>query len=441
MRRWMSSVRIRTTAAAVALVGIALLIGGVTMVLSLRHALTDNIRTSAELRAHEIARSLTTDPGLRLGNTGDEQLVQIINQHGRVVASTPNVTGTPAIALSDPDQSTVIDVPFDDDKFLAVVDTTDGQLDVVVAQSLDRVSETTATVTRLLAIGLPALLLLMGGISWLMAGRALAPVRSMSREVDEISATQLTRRVADRGATDEIADLAATMNRMLDRLQQGHIRQQRLVSDASHELRSPIAAIRQHAEVAMAHPDRVLLADLADTVHAESLRLQGLVDDLLLLAKADEQTLSHRRQLVDLDDLVMAEATRLRATTTHTIDTTAVSAGRISADLAAMHRVVRNLADNSARYSRSRIAFFLSETGGTVRLDIDDDGPGIPLADRDRVFDRFVTVDDSRARPHGGAGLGLAIVRELVRTEGGAVSIADSPLGGTRISVRLPAQV
>jgi signal transduction histidine kinase len=228
------------------------------------------------------------------------------------------------------------------------------------------------------------------------------------------------------------------MNRMLERLEQAQARQRRLVSDASHELRSPVAAIRQHAEVALAHPDRTTTAELAETVLAEDLRLQRLAEDLLLLTRADEHTLGLRRRPVDLDDLVFDEARRLRGVSRLRVDTTAVSAGRVDADAAGLRRVLRNLGDNAVRHAAGQVAFSVAERDGVVRLRVDDDGPGIPEADRERVFERFVRLDDARARDDGGSGLGLAIVAELVAAHGGTVAITPSPTGGTRVEVALP---
>jgi signal transduction histidine kinase len=274
--------------------------------------------------------------------------------------------------------------------------------------------------------------------TWKVVGRTLAPVEAIRGEVDEISADELHRRVPDPPGDDEITRLARTMNRMLGRLEDAQARQRRFISDASHELRSPVASIRQHAEVALAHPDAVTAAELAETVLAEDLRVQDLVDDLLLLARADEHTLHLRRRPVDLDDLVFEEARRLREVTDLAVDTAAVSAGRVEGDIAGLRRVLRNLGDNAARHARSRISFSLAERDGSVVLVVDDDGPGIPEGDRERVLERFVRLDDGRARDEGGSGLGLAIVSELTRAHGGTVSLADSPLGGARVEVRLP---
>jgi signal transduction histidine kinase len=163
-----------------------------------------------------------------------------------------------------------------------------------------------------------------------------------------------------------------------------------------------------------------------------------MVEDLLLLARADERTLRLRRRPVDLDDLVLDEARHLRDTTTLRVDTTAVSAGRVDGDAAGLRRVLRNLGENAARHARSRIVFALAAHDGLVAMAVGDDGPGIPEADREQVLERFVRLDDARARDAGGSGLGLAIVSELVAAHRGTLTIADSPLGGARIQVILP---
>ncbi len=327
------------------------------------------------------------------------------------------------------------------DKFLAVastIDTAEGARTVVVARVLDPVTDSTHLVRNWLLIGLPLLLLLVAVTTWKLVGRALAPVEAMRAEVDEISAAALDRRVPQPAGRDEIARLASTMNEMLDRLEDAQKRQREFVSDASHELRSPVASIREQAEVALAHPESTTTSELAESVLAEDLRVQRLVEDLLLLTRADEQTLPLGRRPVDLDDLVFEEARRLRTDNGLRIDTTGVSAARVMGDESALRRVVVNLAENAVRHARTKVSFALKEESGAAVLDIADDGPGIPEADRARVFERFVRLDDARARDDGGSGLGLAIVAQLVAAHSGTVQIADDGTGGTRIQVRIP---
>ena len=407
----LATIWVRTTVAAVAVVGLALGVGSVVLVTVLRDTLTREVRAAARLRGQDVAAVLASDAAAR-----------------------------GPLAVDDP-QELVIQVLDEDGPFLAVAtgaDTPLGRRTVVVVRSSDAVGETTAVVSGLLAVGLPLLLAVVAVTTWTVVGRALAPVEAIRAEVDAISAAGLHRRVPDPAADDEIGRLARTMNRMLGRLEQAQARQRRLVSDASHELRSPVATIRQHAEVALAHPGRTTTTELAATVLAEDLRLQRLAEDLLLLTRADEHTLAMRRRPVDLDDLVFGEARRLREATGLRVDTTAVSAGRVDGDAAGLRRMLRNLGDNAARHAAGRLGLSVAEGGGMVRLVVDDDGPGIPEADRERVFERFVRLDGARARADGGSGLGLAIMAELVAAHGGTVGVASSPLGGARVEVTLP---
>jgi signal transduction histidine kinase len=335
----------------------------------------------------------------------------------------------------------VVTVPIDDTGFLATARaarTPSGDLVVVVARTIDTVADSTGTVTRVLAVGLPLMLLLVASITWGVVGRALAPVEAIRAEVDEISAAELHRRVTIPPGQDEISRLASTMNRMLGRLEQAQSRQHRFISDASHELRSPVASIRQHAEVALAHPETTPTAELAETVLAENLRVQRLVEDLLMLARADEHALGLNRRPLDLDDIVFDEARRLREGTALRVETVGVSAGRVDGDAAGLRRVLRNLGENASRHARSRVAFALAAENGNLLLAVDDDGPGNPESERALVLERFVRLDDARARDAGGSGLGLAIVSEVVAAHGGRVTIADSALGGARVEVRLP---
>ncbi|MGP3971620.1 sensor histidine kinase [Streptomyces sp. 6N223] len=443
---WFRTVRVRSTAVTVLVVAVALIAGALALVAALRSSLTEEVREDAGERAQRVAAQVATEgvgrlPELPVG-VPDEELVQILNAHGRVVAASDNAAGLPAVAHLAPGESEQLPSPLeeDDDEFVVVAaGTPDGRYTVLAGHALVDVLESTQLVVRLLAFGLSALLVLVALVTWKGVGRALAPVDAVRAEVEEISAAELHRRVPEPPGGDEITRLAATMNRMLGRLEAAQRSQRRFISDASHELRSPVAAIRQHAEVALAHPERTTPAELAGTVLAEDVRMQHLVADLLLLARADERTLRLRRRPVDLDDLVLAEARRLRTTTGLRIDTAAVSAGRVDGDEAGLQRLLRNLCDNAARHARSRVALTLVERGSEVLLRIDDDGPGIPEGERERVLERFVRLDDARARDHGGSGLGLAIVAELVAAHGGALTITDSPgLGGARVEVTLP---
>ncbi len=424
----MGTVRAATTALATVFVGIALIVGGIALVGALRQTLITEVEEASRSEALAVANQLQSGAPLTLEVAGsdDEQLVQVLGPDNTVMASSGNVAGEPAVAQLLPGESARIVTPIDDDEFVVVAEsaqTPTGPRTVLVARALIGVFETTAVVTKLLIIGLPLLLAVVAVTTWFTVGRALAPVEAIRREVDEISAAQLHRRVPQPDTDDEIGRLAATMNRMLARLEDARNSQRRFVSDAAHELRSPITTIRQHAEVALAHPDQMTAEELAEVVLAEQQRLQRLVEDLLLLARADEH-IAPPRAPIDLDDLAFEEARRLRSTTSLRVDTSAVSAARVSGDIDGLRRVVRNLGENAAWHAASRIEIALADRGDDVLLTVDDDGPGIPETERARVLERFVRLDEARSRNDGGSGLGLAIVDEVVRAHDGSIFIS-----------------
>ena len=425
-------------------VAIALVLGAAGLIAALRRTMVDEVAEAARAQASDVVRQLEAGrpPILEVAGA-DEQLIQVMTPAGAVVSASPNMAGMPAVARLAPGQSAQIVTPLDDDEFVAVAEgaqTPDGQRIVLVARALVDVLDTTTVVTRLLIIGLPLLVAVVALTTWFAVGRVLAPVEAIRREVDEISAEQLHRRVPQPKRDDEIGRLATTMNRMLERLESARNSQRRFVSDASHELRSPITTIRQHAEVALAHPERTTAAELGEVVLAEQQRMQRLVEDLLLLARADEHV-PLAREAVDLDDLAFEEGHRLRSTTSKRVDTSGVSAARVQGDADALRRMFRNVGENAARHSSERVDITLVERGSEVVLTVDDDGPGIPESERVRVLQRFVRLDEARSRDEGGSGLGLSIVDEVVRAHGGSVSIGRSPLGGARVQITLPVQV
>jgi len=285
----------------------------------------------------------------------------------------------------------------------------------------------------------PLVVLTLGLIVWISVGRALRPVEVMREEADQITAAHVRRRLAVPVGDDEIPRLARTLNEMLDRIDEGQGLQRQFVSDASHELRSPLAVIRQAAEVALSYPRRVRTDELAADVLAESDRLEELVSALLLLARLETDERGHD-EVVDLDDVVLAEVARARQPEDQlvAIDVHGVGAGRTRGSALLLGHVVRNLLDNARRHAASSVTVSLHEEAEQIELHVDDDGTGIPPDDRGRVFDRFVRLDEARARDEGGSGLGLAIVRKIVDSEGGTVRIEDAPSGGARFVVRLP---
>ncbi|MGH9127982.1 MAG: HAMP domain-containing sensor histidine kinase [Acidimicrobiales bacterium] len=280
---------------------------------------------------------------------------------------------------------------------------------------------------------------LVGALVWVLCGRALRPVEAIRAEVADISDRDLHRRVPEPGTNDEVGRLARTMNAMLGRLEAGAVRQRRFVSDASHELQSPLAAIRATLEVGKAHPEAAEWEGVIGDALEESSRLQQLIEQLLTLARVDEGTLAPRMELVDLDEVVIAEARRMRQRAPRvSIDLHGVSAGQVRGDRAQLARVVQNLLDNAERHASGNVGVVLATGNGRVTLSVLDDGNGIPAWERDRVFERFTRLDEARSSDDGGTGLGLAIVREIICAHDGTVEVADVATGACLV-VSLPA--
>ena len=308
---------------------------------------------------------------------------------------------------------------------------------LLVGQSSEPVSLSTSTVSGLLLVGAPALVVFVAALTYWLSGRALRPVEAMRRQVADIDARSLGLRVPLPSARDEVWALAHTMNRMLDRLESAADAQRRFVSDASHELKSPLAALRASVEVAQAYPAASDWPATGEVVLQEALRLERLVADLLMLTRADERGLQLRREEVDLDDILANEVARLRSTTDLRV-VTQIKPVRVIGDRDRLQRAVRNLIDNASQHARSGVSLTLTVIDQHAHIDVTDDGPGVQPADRKRVFERFVRLDESRARAAGGTGLGLSIVAQIVAAHDGDVALMDPPTAGCLVRVRPP---
>ena len=419
------SIRARIASLTALIFTVVLVIAALLFVAQLRTSLYGNLAATAERDADAISDSVPVADDW----DDDDRFFQVL-ENGSVVAASENAENV-SIPAGDS-----VRLPDEDGSFLVVRESDDGR-EVIVGHSVADADEAVDTVVQLLFVALPVIDLVVYGLMFLVVGRALRPVEKMRREVDEVTGTSLDRRIADPGTNDEIGRLATTMNRMLGRLDESQKAQRRFISDASHELKSPLASLRQYAEVARDYPDRMSEAELAEAVLDEGGRLERLVRNLLLLARVDEQSLELANSVVDLDDLLLAEGSRLRGTTGLSVDTSAVAAARVAGDAGLLGQVVRNLADNAARHATSAVRLSVTE-GERAVIVVEDDGEGIAEAERERVFERFVRLDEARGRDAGGTGLGLAIVRELVAAHGGTVTVATSTLGGARFTVSLP---
>ena len=430
------SVRWRITLVAAGLFAVALGLASFVLVREVRSNLVDGIRHNDEQQLAALAAQIGKDDGPPAHldwqgppPRGTQVMVQFagignfwVLPDGSLVPASP---GAAAALARQRDIQT-----------RQIVESTAGQVTLVSQRSLAEVDDTINSITDALIIGFPALVLLVGLLTWYLAGRALRPVEAIRAEASSITGSTIHRRVPVPESRDEVSRLAVTMNQMLDRLEDAATRQRRFVSDASHELRSPVASIRTQLEVALRRPNRDDWALIAQRVLTEDERLEQTVADLVELARLDEGDTATDFGEVELGEIVVEECTRERAVP---VDTKSVSGGRVLGRRDALSRVVRNLIDNAARHAETRVTVSLTDAGGTVELVVADDGPGIAPEDRERVFERFTRLDEGRARDAGGMGLGLAVVKSTVERHRGTVHIEDSVPHGARFVVRLPA--
>ena len=275
-----------------------------------------------------------------------------------------------------------------------------------------------------------------------VAGAAWVATRAALRPVDRLRTAAAALPPGDRlpmpAATDEVRALAQELNELLARRDEAVARLERFTGDAAHELRSPVAAIRAQAEVAVAHPDPALADETLRAVAVEAERLTDMLADLMALARADAGQRPSPRPV----DVVAAARAAIGRQNRHgaVVKLVAPAPAAAAASPGEVALVLDNLLGNALRHARSLVQVGVLPAGRTVRLVVEDDGPGIPAADRDRVFDRFTRLDpDVESRAGGGAGLGLALVAALVAGRGGTVAAGEAPGGGARLEVRWPA--
>jgi signal transduction histidine kinase len=318
------------------------------------------------------------------------------------------------------------------------IDGTAGPRTLLLGKNLDDVEESVRILTISLSASVPLVLTALGLLVWFLTGRVLRPVESVRADVASIQGNQLHRRVPVPGTNDEISRLVTTMNGLLDRVEQAAERQRVFVADASHELRGPLTRLRADVEVALAHPDASDLATLHRRLLVGIVELQQLVDDLLFLARSESGSIGGPIAVVDLDDLVLAEARLLRQRGRVHVNTSAISAARTQGDSHQLARAISNLASNAERHARTTVGFEARESNGRSEVVVVDDGPGIPLEHRETVFKRFTRLDRARSPDAGGFGLGLAIVHDIVTRHGGSVAIASQDGEGARFVMTFP---
>lgn len=438
------SLRARLTAAAVLVIAVAITLSALLLAAQLRSALVAGVEEGARDRAESIAVAVAEGRDLPVG-VDDDEVAQVVTPDGRVVATSVEGPGgvpllrLPARVEADVRTQVGVDLEGERDEAFRVVTlparTPEGEVQLVqVALPLDDAQESVDELRAALLVGVPGVVAVLAALTWLLVGRALRPVESLRRQAAGIPGTALDRRLTVPDSGDELARLAQTFNALLARVEVATDRQRQFLADAAHEIRSPLASLRTQLEVAQLHGDVQWREQLPDLVE-DSRRLSRVVDDLLRLARFDAGAPLAQEQ-VDLDEIVLHAARRVRETTEITVDTSAVSGGRVVGDPDALERVVQNLLDNAVRHARARVTVALTAED-RVTLTVADDGQGIAEPQREAVFERFARLDDARSRDAGGTGLGLAIVRDLTTQHGGSVRIEDAR-PGARFVIDLP---
>lgn len=447
LRRWCGGIATRSALVAAAVVLASLVVVGSASVVLLYRSMCADVDNAANSRALAVAERLKKEPPDELESVllaTDQRIVavQVIDARGRIVRRSDSAPKEPLIPLRGNnfrDPQVGVSATADDDTRVAALtaDGRKGRYTVLVGGGIEPIESMTSTVATMLTITAPVVAVVAAGVTYLLVRRSLRSVDAIRSRVTQISASDLSGRVPVPDRADEISALAVTMNEMLGRIEAGHTAQRRFVGDASHELRSPLATVISALEIAQNHPEVFDKTLVQTALLPEAHRMQSLVEDLLLLARADEHGLPIRRTEIDLDDLASDEVTRLKRETSLQISGQ-LAAVKVTGDALGLARVLRNLADNAARHARSQMSIVVRADADNAYLQVCDDGPGIPVAERDRVFERFVRLDADRSRHGGGSGLGLAIVAEIVAAHKGAVDISGREGGGTVLTVRLP---
>nr|WP_157169154.1 HAMP domain-containing sensor histidine kinase [Streptomyces typhae] len=490
-----ASVRARAAVGATLVVALALVAAGTAVLLSLRTSLIDQADGQAASTARDVATQLSAGVApdkLELPDS-DDHPVQVVDENDRLLAASDDLEEITGTGVTDVTPAPTPRKPPPSDKQEAAEDTDDaedaaedaaddgdsaggsgddplergeisddphrsegsarvdgetedyrfaeltvdtesrGELTVHAGATLATEQKAVRTALTAMLIGFPLLLAVIAAVTWLVTRRALRPVDAVRAEMAVITASEdLGRRVPEPDTHDEIARLARTTNETLAALQASVERQRRFVADASHELRSPIASLRTQLEVGAAHPE---LLDVPGAVE-DTVRLQELAADLLLLARLDagEKPGQGRVDLAALAREELSQRTGDRVVVTSDLDSVEVAGSR-----GQLARVLGNLVTNAQRHTRSRVTVTSRADGVWAVLEVADDGDGVPRQERERIFERFVRLDDARSRDEGGAGLGLAIARDVAVRHGGTLTVDDSPGGGAVFVLRLPA--
>jgi signal transduction histidine kinase len=436
-------VRSRAALAATGIVILATTMGSGWLIWNQQNMLIRNLDAGAQLRINDIQASLT-DKILPYEITivgDDSSFVQLLDYKGNILSSTKNIAGEAAVIIPPVSTSqksgSVMSanrriVAFDNLNFRIVVKQVvvrSSAYSILVGYSLEKTQNSMSYLKKLLLILNAIITLFVYLATWFVTGRALRPVEKMRSEVDKLSTNELSNRVSVPKSDDEIGRLGKTLNSMLDRVELSDQKQRRFISDASHELRNPLAGMRTQLEVDLMYPDATKTAETRESLLKSTLRLQELTEDLLVLAVTDSNKLQTQLGLVELGKVIRDQVETLKFSPDVEVDTSQVGNGTVWGDESQLRRVFINLMDNANRFAKSSIQVSLSCQEGKVFLEVFDDGPGIPSTDEERIFERFSRLDNSRSRSQGGTGLGLAIVKEIVLAHRGDIRLSHDRKG------------
>jgi heavy metal sensor kinase len=451
-RRLPISARLGATFAVVFLVILAVLTGlaywGLGQIL--RSEVDRTLVAAAEYLTESRAQTDDIDEGELGGVESPEFESQVLTRNGQVVSGSGPRLRTAALLSEEQASAAVsegalfVDVAEDDEpqRALATPLDQDGDQVLVVVAELDSVRDAQEGLLHLVLVLAPFASLLAGAAGWRVARHGLRPVARMTADADALSAEDLSSRLALPHSRDEVFRLGTTLNSLLTRIQEARRRERDFTADASHELRTPLAILRAELELSRSHASGDELARALDSALEETDRLGHLVDDLLLLARADAGHVTPR-MLIDIaeatDGLLpgfRALADRRAITVTRTGDAVVRADGR------ALGRALANLVDNAIRHAPDggHVALTISQGADSTSISVTDDGPGVPPEDRDRMVQRFAQLDRTQSRG-GGAGLGLSIVSAVAAAHDGRIEITQGPSGrGLTVTIHLPVE-
>jgi two-component system, OmpR family, sensor kinase len=447
-------IRVRLTLSFALAMAAVLIATGVFLVLRMRSELTTALDLGLRSRAQTLVAAVEAgDPDLAAADPlveEDEAFAQILGRDGTVLDSTPILEGRTLLApaaLREVAGPTFVErtVPTPEEPVparLLAVPAAGGSI-AVVGSSLEERQEAIAALVGLLAVGGTAALALATALVWLLTGSAFRPIERMREEAEAVSISEPERRLTVPSTGDEVARLGESLNRMLGRLETALDRERRFVDDASHELRTPVAALKAELELALVRSrTREELEAAVRRAAADSETLARLTEDLLILARADRGRLPVRPEAVDLGSLVREAELAFAARASEAgvrLDATVEDGRGARLDPLRVRQALSNLLDNALRHTppEGRVRVAATRSDGALVLDVTDSGPGFPEEVLARPFEPFARGGHERGRLEG-AGLGLAIVRAVVEAHGGTVSLDNPDGGGARVRLRFP---